>query len=218
MKREEESRMAVVQTKRRSQTTVFGPDSNGILMTPWEFDRADFEEGWCYELINGVLIVTPIPFMNEVDPNEYLGYLLRRYEEDHPQGKTLNATGYERHVRTGRNRRRADRLIWAGLGRLPRQKETPTIAVEFTSKRKRDRDRDYVTKRDEYLKVGVKEYWVIDRFEHTLTVYTRVRGKNRMRVFHKHQAYTTDLLPGFELPLARLFELADRWPEEDQPE
>ena len=30
-------------------TTVFGPSSNGISMTPAEFDRAEFEKGWRYE-------------------------------------------------------------------------------------------------------------------------------------------------------------------------
>jgi Uma2 family endonuclease len=201
----------------RTEVEVFGPTSNGILMTPQEFDRSEFEEGWCYELINGVLIVTPIPFWNEADPNEELGYLLRRYRDEHPQGAALNATCSERYIRAGENRRRPDRAIWAGLGRLPRKGERPTIAVEFASKRKRDRERDYVTKRDEYLRVGVKEYWIIDRFTHTLTVYTRVNGKKRKRVFKQDQIYQTDLLPGFELPLARLFALADQWGE-DQPE
>ena len=32
-------------------TTSFGPASNGISMTPAEFDRAEFETGWRYELI-----------------------------------------------------------------------------------------------------------------------------------------------------------------------
>src|SRR5258708_5989340 len=71
----------------------FGPSANGILMTPEEFDRADpddFEEGWQYEIINGVLIVSLLPFEEEADPNEELGYLLRRYQEDHAQGTALN--------------------------------------------------------------------------------------------------------------------------------
>jgi Uma2 family endonuclease len=59
-----------------------------------------------------------------------------------------------------RNRRKVDRAIWAGLGRLPRKGENPTIAVEFVSSRKRDRDRDYETKREEYRKAKIKEYWI----------------------------------------------------------
>jgi Uma2 family endonuclease len=214
-RRPRKQRMPVLTLMKR--TDPFGPDSNGILMTPEEFDSADFEEGWRYELINGVLIVTPLPLLNESDPNDELGHLLRNYQEQHPQGSSLNPTVPERTVKTGSNRRRADRVVWAGLGRLPRRGEVPTIVVEFVGARRRDRVRDYETKRDEYLGIRVKEYWVIDRFMQTMTVFSRVRSRPRERVIAKGEIYTTDLLPGFELSLARLFALADRW-SEDQPE
>lgn len=191
---------------------TFGPRSNGILMTAREFDRADFEEGWRYELIHGVLIVSPIPLENEADPNGELEYMLRNYRNNHPQGTALDATMPERIVRTLENRRRADRVIWAGLGRLPRRNETPTIIAEFVSEGKRDRERDYETKRDEYMELGVQEYWIIDRFEQIMTVWTRQGNKNRKRVVRQKQIYRTDLLPGFELPLAKLLALANRWP------
>jgi Uma2 family endonuclease len=185
-------------------TRFFGRESNGILMTPEEFDRAAFDENYRYELINGVLVVSPVASVREADPNEELGHLLRTYEETHPDGDALDATLPERIVRTKRNRRRADRLIWAGLGRLPRRNETPTIIAEFVSPRKRDRERDYQTERREYMAIRVKEYWVFDRFARTMTVFFRVGGRTRKRVLREHQTYRTDLLPGFELPLSRL--------------
>jgi Uma2 family endonuclease len=74
---------------------------------------------------------------------------------------------------------------------------------------KRDRRRDYVEKRDEYLEVGVREYWVFDRFQRILTVYTQHRKKVQKKVIRENQTYTTELLPGFEVPLARLLALAD---------
>jgi Uma2 family endonuclease len=192
---------------------LFGPASAGTLMTPREFDRADFVEGYRYELVHGVLIVSPSPLENERDPNEELGYLLRVYRDSHAEGKALDATLSEHTIRTKANRRRADRVIWAGLGRLPRRKDTPTIIVEFVSAGKRERTRDYEEKRDEYLEMGVKEYWIFDRFRRTLTVYAMREGKARKQVIREKQTYTTELLPGFELPLARLFALADRWTE-----
>jgi Uma2 family endonuclease len=214
--------MSIGTAKRRrrsapaNSTLRLGPESNGIVMTAREFDKADdYEDGWRYELVNGVLIVTPIPLENEADPNEELGRWLRNYQEDHPLGSALDATLSERIVRTGQNRRRADRVIWAGLGRLPRRYETPTIIAEFVSAGRRDWLRDYVIKRDEYMAIRVREYWVFDRFRHTLTVFRLQAGRVRKRIFSKEQTYKTDLLPGFELPLARLFALADRWPTED---
>ncbi len=188
----------------------YGPSANGLQMTPREFDRGDFERGWRYELINGVLIVSPSPVLNERDPNEELGHILRTYQEHHPQGSALDLTVNEHDVETGDNRRRADRAIWAGLGRLPRKNETPTITVEFVSGSRRDWVRDYKTKRDEYLNAGVQEYWIFDRFAQTLTVWTK-NGRRMKRVFTADQTFSTLRLPGLVLGLRRLFDLANRW-------
>jgi Uma2 family endonuclease len=190
-----------------------GPRSAGLLLTPAEFDRARFEEGWRYELINGVLVVSPTPSRQERDPNEELGHWLRNYQELHPQGSSLNSTLHEEEIQTNQNRRRLDRAIWAGLGRLPEKGETPTIAVEFVSEGKADQERDYVVKRAEYREIGVREYWVIDRFRRSMTVYRFGGPNDEESLIPEDQTYATSLLPGFELPLKRLLGLADRWAE-----
>ena len=187
------------------------PHSNGLLLSPWEFDAAEFEPGWRYELVNGVLIVNPPPSLKERDPNEELGRWLRNYQQSHPQGTSLDFTVSEQTVHIGPHRRRVDRAIWAGLGRLPHENETPTITVEFVSKGRRSRQRDYKIKRDEYHSAGVREYWIIDRFERILTVNAFTRGTMATTVVLEQQTYTTPLLPGFELPLASLLALIDRW-------
>ena len=38
----------------------FGPEDNGLLLTPAEFDEADFDDDYRFELITGVLIVSPV--------------------------------------------------------------------------------------------------------------------------------------------------------------
>jgi len=68
-------------------------ESAGRLLTPEEFDAvADYDELYRYELIHGVLVVTPIPSEAEVGPNEHLGRWLLNYREDHPLGKSLDDT------------------------------------------------------------------------------------------------------------------------------
>jgi Uma2 family endonuclease len=152
--------------------------------------------------------VNPIPSEAEGDPNEELGHLLRLYRDQHPEGRSLDKTLTERYIRTHDSRRRADRVIWAGLGRRPDPKvDVPAIAVEFVSRSRRDWRRDYEEKRGEYLAIGVAEYWIIDRFRRTLTVY-RLQDE---QVIHEAETYRTGLLPGFELPLAHLLALADEW-------
>jgi Uma2 family endonuclease len=198
----------------RSKTqSKLGPSSAGLLMTPEEFDAVnDYDDRYRYELIHGVLVVTPIPSEAEGDPNEELGYWLRLYRDTHPQGSALDKTLAERYIRLPDSRRRPDRVIWAGLGRLPDpQVDHPTIAVEFVSKRRRDRTRDYEEKRREYLGLGIAEYWIIDRFRRTLTVYRNQPEALAEQVITEGETYRTDLLPGFELPLSRLLAVADEW-------
>ena len=109
-------------------------------------------------------------------------------------------------------RRRADRVIWAGLGRVPNMEtDIPTIVAEFVSKRKRDRTRDYEEKRREYQAIGVGEYWVIDRFARTMTVFKNEAGTSSIVVVKADETYQTPLLPGFVLPLGRLLKVAEDW-------
>jgi Uma2 family endonuclease len=189
------------------------PSSAGLRLTPEEFDAlAHYDDRYRYELVHGVLVVNPIPAEAESDPNGELEYLLRFYKEHHPQGSALDATLPERYIRTGDSRRRADRVIWAGLGRTPDPTvDVPTIAVEFVSRGKRDWLRDYEEKRREYLALGVAEYWIIDRFRRTMTVYRNPPRGPAEQVVAEGEIYQTDLLPGFELLLARLLALADDW-------
>jgi Uma2 family endonuclease len=189
---------------------VLGPESAGTLMTPQEFDAAkEWDEGYVYELIHGVLVVAPPPLEAERGPNETLGYWLLSYRDHHRLGKSLDGTLPEQHVRTKDSRRRADRVIWAGLGRQPDpRRDTPTIVVEFVSAGKRSRRRDYLEKRREYLAAGVAEYWIIDRFRRVLTVY---RARRPQVVIQENEIYRSQLLPGFELPLAQILTVADQW-------
>ena len=66
----------------------------------------------------------------------------------------------------------------------------------------------YHEKRGEYLAAGVREYWIIGRFARTLTA---CRSDSPDVVIPHDGTYQTRLLPGFDLPLARLLAVADRW-------
>jgi Uma2 family endonuclease len=204
--------MSTSRAKLRIRQRV-SPSSAGLRMTPEEFDAiTNYDERHRYELVHGVLVVTPIPSEAESDPNEELGYMLRDYRRNHPQGSTLDKTLNERNIRTGDSSRRADRVIWAGLGRIPDPAaDVPTIIVEFVSRRRRDWLRDYEEKRREYLAIGVAEYWVIDRFRRTMTVHRNPPRGPAEQVVAEDGVYRTDLLPGFELPLVRLLAVADEW-------
>jgi Uma2 family endonuclease len=182
-------------------------------MTPEEFDAIeDYDESYQYELVHGVLVVTPFATEAERHPNDILGHWLRTYQEKQPGDKILDETLFELYIGTHDSRRRADRVVWAGLGRAPdRALDVPTIVVEFPAAGRVAWKHDYIEKRNEYLAIGVREYWVIDRFQRVMTVYFDDAGKPGERRVAEGDVYRTDLLPGFELPLARLLAAADKW-------
>jgi Uma2 family endonuclease len=190
---------------------IIGLGWAGVPMTPEEFDAFDsWDENYRYELINGVLIVSPAADAGERGPNEILGHWLLNYKEQHPQGKSLDWTVHEHHVHTPNSRRRADRVIWTGLGRVPNnRRDKPTIIVEFVSRDRRDWQRDYVVKRQEYLAHGILEYWIIDRFRRQMTVICNAPTGPTEAIYAENQTYSSPLLPGFELPLAKLLGVAD---------
>jgi Uma2 family endonuclease len=192
---------------------VLGPESAGMLMTPEEFDEVtEYDDAFRYELIRGVLVVTPIPAEAEAAPNDELGSMLRQYQREHPQGAVVDETLPERYIRTSSGRRRADRVIWIGLGRRPDPMvDIPAITIEFVSASRRDRHRDYMEKRLEYRHAGVSEHWIIDRFHRTMIVLRNAPEGSTEIIVTEQETYQTPLLPGFELALARLLAVADRW-------
>lgn len=194
--------------------------SNGMLITPEAFDAIEeADDRFRYELVRGVVIVCPPPSEGSRSPNEELGFLLRLYKRDHPQGRRLDATLAENYVRSGpdaADRRVADRVVWCGLGRRPKLRggDPPSIAIEFVSEGAADRRRDYVDKAAEYPAAGVKEYWIIDRFARRMTV---IRPDREPLVLTAAEKYETPLLPGFVLPLGDILAVADEW-SEDRPD
>lgn len=193
-----------------------GPQSAGVLMSPEEFDSiSGCVRGHRYELIHGVLVVRGRPSPCVAAANEELNYQLRSCARQSQRPRPFDATLAERFVRTPANRWIADRAVWSGLGRRPEEsRDIPTIAIEFVSAGKRNAIRDYETKRDEYLSVGVVEYWIIDRFRRALTVHRK--SAKKPIVVGEFETYETKLLPGFVLHLDEIMVAADGWEPEDE--
>ena len=174
-------------------------------MTPEEFDAlTNFDVRYRYELVRGVLVVTPPPGPAERDPNGELEFLLREYKKRHPLGAALDKTLAEQEIQPGDNRRRPDRVIWAGLGRVPDPAvDVPTIAIEFVSPGKRSWLRDYQEKRPStWRRRGrVLGHRPLPPHDDRLPQPAPAPAE---QVVTENEIYRTDLLPGFELPLAQV--------------
>ena len=87
--------MATISTRPKIRLSL---RSSGLSMTAAEFDALPshhFDRNYRYELIRGVLVVTPPAGNGEVDPNEDLGFLLRLHKETHPQVLLIDKSLYE---------------------------------------------------------------------------------------------------------------------------
>jgi Uma2 family endonuclease len=191
----------------------YGPLDNGRLMTPEEFDAIPFEdvdECHQHELIQRVFVVSERVAPSEADANGELGYLIHLFSSQRPGIVDKTTYNDDIHVKTGR--RRADRAIWTGLGRVPKIKEdVPAIAVEFLSAGTGSRKRDHKEKRREYLDLGIQEFWLFDRFKRQLTVFHRRGGMDQEQVVPWTETCTTPLVPGFELPFGQILSRAEDW-------
>ncbi|MGD9855406.1 MAG: Uma2 family endonuclease [Planctomycetaceae bacterium] len=197
-------------------TTIrrLNPEDNGLCMTPAEFDAVeDWDREYVFELVQGVVIVSPAPGPRERKPNDVLGHWIQGYQESHAEGSCVDDTLPEQYIAVANGRRRADRAIWVGLGRDPDvDRDIPQIAIEFVSERRRDRLRDFVIKRKEYRDAGILEYWVIDRFDRSVTVFAR----DAQEKYDETQTLHSSLLPGFELSVAELMKATDRYQSPSQ--
>lgn len=102
----------LLRTRPKERKFIPGPASAGILLT-----REESDEEYRFELVHGVLVVTPFSFNEEAGPNELLGSLLPGYQKTHPAGSTLDDTLPQQYVRTPTSRRIADRRAQPGARR-----------------------------------------------------------------------------------------------------
>jgi Uma2 family endonuclease len=82
----------------------------------------------------------------------------------------------------------------------------PEIVVEVVSPS--SRHRDYEEKPEEYLQLGVIEYWIVDADEGLMKVLRRSRGRWVEYPVRPPAGYRTRLLPGFEFSIEAVFQAA----------
>ena len=82
----------------------------------------------------------------------------------------------------------------------------PEIVIEVVSESSGKRDCE--VKPEEYLQLGIEEYWIIDAAKKQMTVLQRWRGQWKPMIVKPPKKYTTRFLPGFALDLRRVLAAA----------
>jgi Uma2 family endonuclease len=195
----------------KTATTV-GPLDQGRRMTLEEFDRAEGLAGRLYELSRGTVTVVEVPDPRHFAQVEAVRDQLTAYKLANPGRIYGVASGAdckilvpdletERHPDVAVYKKPPPRGadVWA--------RWVPEVVVEVISAE--SAHRDYVEKRGDYFRAGVKEYWIVDAERQEVLVLRRSRGKWSERTPRPPQTYQPRVLPGFELACAPVFEAAE---------
>lgn len=184
-----------------------GPADHGRRMSYAAFLRAEFEEGWLYELARGVVDVTEVPGILHAQIVERLGDLFGHHKRKHPKSFFMRGGCGECRIRTPglRSDRHPDQAVY--LTPPPTGKDAwgrwiPDLVVEVVSKG--GEDRDYVDKAEEYLRAGVREYWVVDPMKRRMLVHRRDGDTWTLKSIADAASYRPSLLPGLVVKVGEL--------------
>lgn len=174
---------------------------------PFRWTRAHLayfpDDGNRYEVLDGQLFVTPQASVPHQWISNALITALREYCTTHGLGVPLGpgAVVFED------NELQPDVLVVPKLtGPVPEKWEElplPHLVVEVLSRT--TRRRDLVLKREAYLTLGIKGYWVVDRFERCAHIWTQ--GSDEPQVITDIIRWQPlSAIPALEIPLARVFD------------
>jgi Uma2 family endonuclease len=184
-----------------------GPADQGRRMTLDAFIKADFQEGWLYELARGVVEVTIVPGPWHGRIVDRIAEMFILYRRQHPGRITYRAGGSECRMRLPGmvSDRHPDQAIYLDpepSGPYVWTQWVPHIVVEVVSPR--GRKRDFITKREEYLRMGVREYWILDPKKRQMHALVREGDTWVETIVPASGVYRTVFLPGLVVRPAEL--------------
>jgi Uma2 family endonuclease len=183
------------------------PASAGLKLTYEDFVLFP-DDGKRHELIAGEHYVTASPNMRHQQISMNLTLMIGSWLEAHPQGRLFYAPFdvvfskfdvVEPDVLYVSNER-SNVLSAANV------QGAPDLVIEIGSPSTRQRDE--TIKRRLYERSHVPEYWIVDPDIEVVRVYQRSGDSFARPIELSHETddvLTTDLLPGLELPLTRIF-------------
>ena len=187
-------------------TTRIGPQDHGRRMTLDEFEFAEVQEGHLYELSRGVVTVSDVPnrkhalVVNE-SRRQIFDYWSRNREA---MQAVLGGNECKLLIPPLESERHPDLSIYLTAAPDDDSDEIwrhwlPEIIIEVVSLT--SKYRDYVEKREEYFRIGIQEYWIIDLEKRQMLALRRGDEDWIEHLVQPPDVYRTDLLPGLEFSL-----------------
>ena len=165
------------------------------------------EDGYQYEVFDGELVMTPAPIPKHQEMVLKIARALDEFVEKNKLGKVYVAPVdivFDQHTILQPD------VLFIRESRLHIVQEeaiegAPDLAVEVLSRSTMRKDR--VRKLATYSEFGVNEYWIVDRMNQRIDLYERVDEELRLsRTYVPGDILESPLLPGLQLPVARIFQ------------
>jgi Uma2 family endonuclease len=172
-----------------------------------EEEYLDLETNHLVEFSDGRLEVLPMPTESHQDIVRFLFQALWAHVQARGLGKVLFAA---LPVRLWRGKFREPDVLFMRAENAHRRHEKfwagADLVMEVVSADPKDRKRDLVTKRREYARAGIAEYWIVDPAEQRIQVLT-LAGQNYQvhGDFGSGDEATSLLLPGFCVSVDAVF-------------
>lgn len=157
-----------------------------------------------YELIDGVVVMSPSPFLPHIEIAVEISFQLKAYAR---KGERLRVFA-DADLRVNPATVYRPDLAVCRPGRLPpnakRLTVVPDLVVEVLSRS--SKALDLITKRQDYARFGVREYWVVDPEKGTIRCW-RSQGADYLESPIEGDALVSSAIPGFTLDLRPVREL-----------
>lgn len=165
------------------------------------------DDGWKYEIIDGVLYMTPPPAINHQRSSSQLFVAMFKHIADYKLGEVLPAPCGVRlpnqpvPVEPDIIFVKKDRLDIIGANYV---EGAPDLLVEILSPSNANYDRE--TKFELYEKAGVSEYWLVDYQAKTVEVFTLVEGDYTLAgKYTVGDTLVSGQLEGFKIAVEAIF-------------
>ena len=161
------------------------------------------------ELVDGRIEVLPVPTEEHQSIVGFLYVALYAFVHPRKLGKALFSPLRVRIK--ARHFREPDVLFLSRKNRIKRTSQFwrgADLVMEVVSED--DPDRDYVEKRQEYAKAGIKEYWIVDPRDRTVLLLA-LKGKAYADrgTFRDGDTVRSIVLPAFSVKVTEVFDAAD---------
>lgn len=180
----------------------------GLRMSAFDFLEIG-ETQARYELVDGVVFISPSPAPRH---GVYVREILKQLARFEDSGGVCDWY-VETDVRlSAKTVYRPDLIIYnrPAIGRIPTFLETPPALI-FEVLSQGTKAFDLTTKRDDYEKFGVLEYWVVDSSDARVRCYARKGELLYDRTFSPEETkLPSEAIPGFVLDISPLQAIAAR--------